>query len=390
VKEPFSDDADSVWKTIPTPAPSLEQTTKLADSDELFCPRCSAPLIDAPGLGLCQSCGYCRSLEEGIEQPKETIKAPRWVLQLGLLQFWLLLGRIPIWGWGVLAATVAVLMICYVADHRLPVDSPQRAYWSTIQLGVGLAAILAAQVWALIFLRKQRERVGVMDLLCPSNLWYLILRWVPHTNGAISLAGGGATAALTAVLWIGGLSYWLVIDDSNDGELHFGKASLKPEDESANRDKKVGGLWGLATKNKDKRNAPRESPAPRTTPPETTSGAGESPSERPDPAKTEAARCVITGYVLDDAGELTGLVVATSKEGKLTSAGVVRPNLTPEERRGLLKRLSAQHRDDPAVDGGPKKAQWVNPVVLCTVKHAGTDKEGQFVKAALDEVIDEE
>jgi hypothetical protein len=397
MKGPFSRHSVSDWISVPAEPPSPRRTEISAAPEELFCPRCHGPLIDARSLGLCQSCGYCRSLEKGSELSKLPGNVPRWITWLGLLQFCQMLGLVPVWAWGVLTAVLAVLPVCYLVNQQLPVDCPQRTYWSTTQLGLGLAAVLAAQVWALVFLRKQGERVGLTDLLSPSHLWYLTLRWVPRTNGAIALAGGGVTAALTAVLWIGGLSYWLSIEDAEEHEPPTIQANLKQENVEPNLEKKVEELWARALKRQEKRKTAeqprRRIPSSPIIPAETASRLetpSRSPTERPVPEDRPDMRCVITGYILDGTGELTGLSVATLREGKLISAGVVHPDLSVEARGELLKRLSVQRRNTPAIDAGPLQAVWVNPVVLCTVSHSGADDQGQFVEPALKEVIDDE
>ena len=367
-------------KRIPADKPSPSRQT--ASDDELFCPRCRNPLIDARGLGLCQACGYCRTIVE--ECMPRTAFAPRWLARLGLLQCWELLDRMPAWVWGVLAAVVAVLPVCHVADRRLPLDSPQRAYWSTIQLGLGLLAILAAQVWTLVYLRKHRYHLGLIDLVFPSHLWYLAFRRVPDTNGAIGLAGGGVAAMLAAVLWVGGLSYWIQTNEFEQEDEVFAGTSHKEKFQRTPLGKFVDGLRERVRKRPEEKKRVGSGPPPDPPPPVTPTA----PTD-PPPDNRPAVRCIITGYVLNAAGELDSLLLGTLRNGKLTGAGFVRPDLTPEARAELLKRLSAQRRANPAVDGQSAQAIWVNPVIECEVRHSGTDDQGRLVEPALKEVTAE-
>jgi hypothetical protein len=249
MKGPIPRDPRAEGKRVP--AEKTPPSRKTVFDDELFCPRCRNPLIDARGLGLCQACGYCRSIEE--ECMPRGARLPRWMTRLGLVPFAELLGRMPAWVWGIVAAVVAVLPVCHVADRRLPAESPQRAYWSTIQLGLGLLAVLAAQVWTLVYLRKQRDRVGLIDLVFPSHLWYLAFRRVPDTNGAIGLAGGGVAAMLAAVLWVGGLSYWLRMDAAPPHDRSSPGASQKDKDEKSPLGNPVEGLWGRSPKRQEEK-----------------------------------------------------------------------------------------------------------------------------------------
>jgi hypothetical protein len=255
MKGPIPRDRLADCKLVPAETPPRRA---IASDDELFCPRCRNPLIDARGLGLCQACGYCRSIEEECLPPGARL--PRWMTRFGLVPFGELLARMPAWVWGVVAAVLAVLPICHVADRRLPADSPQRAYWSTIQLGLGFLAVLAAQVWTLVFLRKQRERVGTIDLVFPSHLWYLAFRRVPDTNGAIGLAGGGVAAMLAAVLWVGGLSYWLRMDTAPPDNRSFPGTSQKDKDEKSPLGNPVEGLWGRSPKKQEEKKTTKSGP----------------------------------------------------------------------------------------------------------------------------------
>src|SRR5262245_20738063 len=107
------------------------------------CPRCDTPLIDPESLGLCRRCGYCRALAQAPPFVAVPHAAPRWASALGLVGVWQQLCLVPAGTWLILGATLTVLPLSYLADHRLSPASRERALWSTVQLGVGLAVLLA-------------------------------------------------------------------------------------------------------------------------------------------------------------------------------------------------------------------------------------------------------
>jgi hypothetical protein len=192
------------------PATATEEPPRLvATLPGRPCPRCETPLIDPDSLGLCPRCGYCRSLAQA--PPLQTVPraAPRWASALGLVGFWQLLCLLPAGTWLVLGATLTVLPLSYLADHRLAAASRERAVWSAVQLGVGVAVMLAGQAWTFSLLRLRRERVSLVSVLFPLELWPTAFRWLPDTREALCLTAGGLATILSAVLWVGGLMYWV-------------------------------------------------------------------------------------------------------------------------------------------------------------------------------------
>lgn len=97
-----------------------------------------------------------------------------------------------------------------------------------------------------------------------------------------------------------------------------------------------------------------------------------------------ALPCVVIGYLSGTEGEVTGLVLATLRGGRLAYAGTVRRGLTSGDRAELAKRLPALGRAEPLLEGVLVQARWVKPGVYCQVGPCRADgqrsSETEFYK----------
>jgi hypothetical protein len=182
------------------------------------CPRCQqGPLVDPNGLGWCKACGYCRSLEEerAKDPPPEaaageasTAKKTRPSVG-GLVELGEAVYKLPSWVWVLLAGMAGFALVSLLPSKKLPLDSLERAVWCTLQIAMGLLLILAAQFWAVIQIAPHDERVSARDVLLPARLWGLVFKRMPAMRLPVWFAGWGLSLILSAVLIIGGLSYWM-------------------------------------------------------------------------------------------------------------------------------------------------------------------------------------
>ncbi len=83
---------------------------------------------------------------------------------------------------------------------------------------------------------------------------------------------------------------------------------------------------------------------------------------------TQTVPCAILGYVADERGDLTSLIVALEQDGSLVSVGRVGSGLTDELRARLLELCRTRRRTTPFV---PCKEQgaWIEPGLFCTVSY---------------------
>ena len=81
---------------------------------------------------------------------------------------------------------------------------------------------------------------------------------------------------------------------------------------------------------------------------------------------TRTAPCAILGYVSDERGDLSSLIVAMEENGRLVSVGRVGSGLTDALRARLLELCRARARATPFVPSDVP-GSWVEPGLYCTV-----------------------
>jgi hypothetical protein len=97
--------------------------------------------------------------------------------------------------------------------------------------------------------------------------------------------------------------------------------------------------------------------------------------------------CTVIGYVPDDEGGLSGLVLATRDGDKLRFAGVVPIGVSEWQSKSARDRLMRLAIKDPAVEGLDIQAVWIQPVLICIVHHSGRTSAGQIKDPALAELL---
>jgi hypothetical protein len=339
-------------------------------------------------MGLCPRCGFCRSLEVDGAAALAAAGRPRLVGDWRELPH--ALRAAPAAFVAVAVAFAAVVPLALVADRHFPPGSRERALWSAGHLACGVLLLAAGQAWAVAILKQLKERVGWGDMLSPLQLWGLAARRLPETAWPVGLGCSGALAVLSAVVWVGGLSYWLRLDSGPDTDGPPAQAARVRGDGREAEVARVARVLGL-------RQA-RDGESPGRAP-ESPIEAG--PARAVRPASGEVARswsapaadarpvekCVVVGIVPASAGQAPGLVLATLREGQLSFAGVVRGGVS--QRPELLDRLSKLGRSRPLIDGLKLDAVWVRPEVFCEVHQSGVDAGGQFVDPKLKGLIED-
>ena len=177
------------------------------------CPRCGKPITDAAGLGWCPACGYCRSLEEGKaslpEVEKKSAVAAKKPSLGGLVELGEAMGGLPRWVWIMLMGVVVFGAFSLLPNQQLAKNSYERALWSTCQIVAGLLMIFAAQLWAIVLIGHLDEKISFKDVLLPTKLWVLTCKQLPRTHLCVWLGSWGLTLILSALIFIGGLPYWM-------------------------------------------------------------------------------------------------------------------------------------------------------------------------------------
>lgn len=189
---------------------------------QVSCPRCKQPLLNMASLGVCQNCGYCHALEEARSAviTDQSIQF-RLFSKRNLLYMWDRLVHLHEWLVLLFAGVTATLFLSFMANRMLAPESAQRALWTTLQIGLGVAGMLAAHIWACQMVSALYSDAAKISPLSP-RIWVGIARKLPKSGGPTYLATWCFTLTLTAVLMIGGLEYWSKGDRrSQETATHF-------------------------------------------------------------------------------------------------------------------------------------------------------------------------
>jgi hypothetical protein len=173
------------------------------------CPRCGKPLTDPAGMGWCQACGFCKSLEEDKAKVKVQAPAAQQAKPSNAAEAAKIATSIPRWFWPLLLGVVGFSAASLLPARQLAPNSLQRALWTTCQIGAGVFLIFLAQFIALVRIAPEDEKLSFKDVFMPTRLWSLVFKRLPAQKFALWLAGWGLAISLSGGILIGGMDYWL-------------------------------------------------------------------------------------------------------------------------------------------------------------------------------------
>lgn len=186
---------------VPSPEfPNLPRD-EAAASDA--CPHCGSSLVDPNGLGWCQKCGFCKTLQEKPVQKTQRLAPPK---SGGASSPSI---QLPFWFWVLILGMGVVIGATALVNTRLPAGPKfERALWCTVQIGVGILLIWITQFIAVIVLAPKEASLNFMHVILPGKIWGLVAKRLPATAPCMWAGVWSATAILSAVYFIGGLSHW--------------------------------------------------------------------------------------------------------------------------------------------------------------------------------------
>src|SRR5439155_25955084 len=152
--------------------------------------------------------GYCQALEEARSAviTNQSIQYRLFSVR-NLLYLWDRLVYLHEWLVLLFAGMTAAVFLSFMANRLLAAESAQRAFWTALQIGIGIAGMLAAQVWAYRIVRSLYRDGATLSPLSP-QIWFGIGRQLPKSGGPTYVLSWCFTLTLTAVFMIGGLGYW--------------------------------------------------------------------------------------------------------------------------------------------------------------------------------------
>lgn len=293
-------------KKIPTLRPEVSGTAWL-------CPRCGQASKKGSVSGFCAKCGYC----EALDVPAASGSG------------WKTIGGVATWLWVLLAGIVSIGVAAVIGDRMIPSYTENRALWGLGQLVGGLGLVVGGQVWATILVAAADGRLCLKDIfLSPGRVWLRVAQYLPDTRWPVYLLSWGAFLAICGAC-LGDLGYW-------------GRHQIPNRTSAANVRKSIANMEDDASREERQTLSRFE-------------GQGGQPSSSSDPklgkTTTTTVPCVVVGYIPSDDGKsISGVLMATPRDGKLVQTDVVEQGYTPEQREELLRRLRGLER--------PKAPAW--------------------------------
>jgi hypothetical protein len=203
----------------------------------------------------------------------------------------------------------------------------------------------------------------------PERVWRLAIKRLPQTQGQVCCAAWCVALVVCGLIFVGGLTYWLPKKGETKPTVYVAK------------------LLDLKKEQTEPETAPE--PAHPAAPPQSSGSVIQPPEESAAAPKPETARCVVVGYTVED-GEVTGLVVARQEGDELRYAGTVKPQLTAEQKDGLLKRFAALASKRPVFADFEKPVVWLKPELACEVEHTGTGDSPVLKEPRFKGLVEEE
>lgn len=194
---------------------------------EAKCPRCQKPLTDPKGLGWCQACGYCKSLEEDKARTPVPAPAERAVSRPNTVTATAgAVANLPLWVWVMLAGVAAIALGSYFASKNIQVTPMRRAVWATLQIAAGVGLLAITQFFALLMLAPGESSLGSKDLLMPAHLYGLVFRHLPRMAWAVCTLAWALVLIVSAVVLVGGLGHWLTLLEQNQRPRRTGTPNV--------------------------------------------------------------------------------------------------------------------------------------------------------------------
>jgi len=340
------------------------------------CEKCSAPM-KSDTVAVCHRCGWYASLGQFLEvdqdweaygddaDPSAAAPAP------SHLEVWAKL--LPPWAW-VILGTVAAITLVSVAVRLLTADgSTTRTAWSVTQLAIGISVFFGCHLFNFLMVVSDDPDCGMLDLILrPLRVWLRTIRKLPKrlvvTDGAVA----GMSAALLAIVVIGGLPYDRLWDwgfkQPPKQNLLGAVASQIQKVEGRGADNLEDAVSDFASK----QNLDSDTK-------------GKTRSPRPPKPQLDFD-CVILGYRVDSEGRLVRLLLGTAFKDKLVYACAVSPKADSKESQDLVNRLSEIRAERPYV---PIQASaiWVKPIYACRVTCETQTANGRLLKASWKQLL---
>lgn len=287
---------------------------------------------------------------------------------------------IPAWLWALMLGVVTIAVLSVVADYKLPEKSRLRAIWSTFQILGGLLVCWITCMLVTFRIKSIRDSLKLSDIFFPDRLLAQAIKNLPSTRWHVCVASWAIVAAVCAVVWPGGLTYWLPAkSQAVAGKKSNGKGKKSFIDSLIAAAKKVDEFPEEEQKLMEEVVAPEipEKPIEEVPAEEKSEQPKIDGTEKEQPIKRTVEKCTIIGYSMEG-GLVTGLHVSRTEEDHVRYAGFVPVTKDPEISKAFLERFAGLKADTPLFPDLTVQATWLKPSLQCEVEAAGVDENKLF------------
>jgi hypothetical protein len=124
-----------------------------------------------------------------------------------------MLQSIPLWAHPLWIGVVSIFILSVCMGLKLPKFGYERAVWTLVQASLGLTAAGTAHVLVFFKAIPNTDKYGPFDLLMkPLDFWRYAGHKLPSGAWRFWMFGWGVTAALSALVLIGGVNYSAIFE----------------------------------------------------------------------------------------------------------------------------------------------------------------------------------
>jgi hypothetical protein len=282
---------------------------------------------------------------------------------------------LPVWARILAAGVLAVFTANVSARLVIPDQSPARMHVALLELAAGLGVFVTMHCAAYVKASMSNSGVRFLDLvLHPLVNWKPTIEQLPGTARRVWLGAWGLTAAVCALIVLGGIPLGALFDNWGVRKRVNAEMASRVRGESPELPV-AGGARAGNLDEKVRERADLEAQATVIQPQNDTD------------LEMQSADCVVIGYnVSARDGGVTELILASLVDGELKYVGSVTQGIPEDVRQELSHRLPDLKRETAFVSC-PGSCIWVKPVVACKTSFRGWTDDNRLSETTFKELM---
>ena len=363
MKPPTIDTTETELRTDDLQDHPVSDDATLTDEPiaEITCNKCETTK-SWEGGSWCPACGYYPlgnkyiNLEELCESHhQDDDDAPETLWQ-----------AIPRWAWMVLVGMLAIAAISITVTFSQEAGSPLRSWWAVIQTILGVVLFWAVHMRVFFIATMHTERLTPFSWLTdPFLVWKPIFKEPLNYLWHIRLAVWGQTAALFALLLIGGLNYAGLFEDDWGIKGHANNALVSAIADA----QKDGTETDVLSKKMEEKAALLKN---RT-------------------SSRFNADCVVIGFTRNTDGSFRELLLGSTTGSKLQYVGRVNAtDLTTDERLEINALIKTTPQRKESIVETVHNGIWLKPQMMLKVGYHELTATSRFKKIQFQSLLKEQ